>query len=192
MLIEAIYLAETQNNTEEVNRLCCRFAAIRMDATDYTGEYIRPKDTDILAHGQGKRVKDGDTHEGEFEDGELKKTGNIKITYSSGERFEGYWEEEKKIRGTYWYSNGSEFTGEWNNEQRNGHGVLKYRDQRVYEGEFEEDNIKGQGTLTNPLGGGYAWFDLNAPPGHCYKATYGGTQDYEDRKGEWLFDNDYV
>ena len=77
MVIEAIYLAEAENNTEEVDRLCCRFIAIGMDATEYEGEYIRPKETEILAHGHGKRIKYGDTHEGEFENGDLKGTKKL-------------------------------------------------------------------------------------------------------------------
>jgi len=39
MITEAIYLAETKNASEEVDKLCCRFVAVGMDAEEYEGGY---------------------------------------------------------------------------------------------------------------------------------------------------------
>jgi len=81
MLIEAIYLAETKNLAGEVDRLCGRFIANRLEAVNYEGGYIRPKENEIKAQGFGKVEFSSVTYEGQFEDGVLQKTGDIKATY---------------------------------------------------------------------------------------------------------------
>jgi len=187
MLIEAIYLAEGKNDAEEVKKLCCRYVAVGMDADEYEGEYTRPKPNVIMAHGHGKRDKDSETHEGEFENNELLQTGNIKIKYSNDETFDGYWQEGKKIRGVYKYSDGQIFTGNWSADNRNGDGELKYPDGRVYTGPFEEDEVKGEGCLSNPLGDTKVFFDTNRHNPVGSLSNNAVETNFEGREGEYFF-----
>ena len=41
------------------------------------------------------------------------------------------------------YNNGDIFEGEFENEERNGHGIIKYFNGDIFEGEFKNDERNG-------------------------------------------------
>jgi len=46
-----------------------------------------------------------------------------------------------------WSSATETYSGQWKNDQRDGHGVQKWQDGRMYDGQFKEGKFHGQGRM---------------------------------------------
>ena len=110
----------------------------------YTGDYIEGVGMD----GQGSLTyRDGSQYVGGFLRGKYHGEGQLIVNATDGAR--GTWlmgnkdgEFEERWDGGRQY-----FRGKYENGVRNGFGILKMADGKVYEGEFENDRFHGQGKL---------------------------------------------
>ena len=79
--------------------------------------------------------------------------GNGKMTYYSGEIYEGDWKDDKWHGvGTFKWPNGDVYFGNFANSKRNGQGTLILTSGAKYEGEFVDDNFCGLGMYIWPNG----------------------------------------
>lgn len=62
--------------------------------------------------------------------------------------FDGIWENDMKMNGTFTYKNGDEYEGPLHKDEPHGKGVLKFHNEDVYDGDFEDGWIQGSGTYT--------------------------------------------
>ena len=66
--------------------------------------------------------------------------------YHNGNRYEGYWKNDKKEGfGIYYFLNGDRYEGEWKNNLREGIGIYYYSNGDIYEGEYKNDEMEGIG-----------------------------------------------
>ena len=65
---------------------------------------------------------------------------------SDGNKFVGYWENGKKIKGTFYYKKGSKYVGECNDNIRHGEGTYTWENGKYYKGSFVNGKMHGQGT----------------------------------------------
>ncbi|MEM7151322.1 MAG: hypothetical protein AAF799_00695 [Myxococcota bacterium] len=84
---------------------------------------------------------------------EGRRHGKGTATYAGGRRYEGQWKEGwREGRGSYKDPERSlEYVGMWKQGRRQGKGLQTTPDYR-YEGQFEADQISGQGTMTYASG----------------------------------------
>ncbi|CAG9313025.1 unnamed protein product [Blepharisma stoltei] len=134
----------------------------------YEGEWMEE-----LMHGRGKfTTPDKREYRGRFLNGEF--GGEGFLIFPNGDKYEGevktmlpegrgklYLLNGNKYNGQFHngimdgnghmeYTNGDEYIGEWNQNQRNGFGLMKYKEtEEVYEGWWIQDKRQGQGTLYN-------------------------------------------
>ena len=106
--------------------------------------------------------------------GQLDKNGERggygKIEYSTGDSYEGYWENGKKNgnglyrfraggsflgsfiddvpsgNGQRTYSSGNFYEGEFSKGKKNGFGIMRFKNGDVYEGNWNNDDMHGEGT----------------------------------------------
>ena len=105
-------------------------------------------------NGKGTMIySTGHKYLGEFE--EEKRHGQGIIYMPGGRTFEGQFQHNAPIKGTYTYPDGRVFIGQWEFFERNGQGTLKYPDGRIYEGEFKSGLRNGKGVMTWPDGRRY-------------------------------------
>lgn len=57
--------------------------------------------------------------------------------------------------GIYKYDNGDIYEGEWKDNMRNGHGIYVFTEGDIYEGEYKDDKISGYGILKYASGDVY-------------------------------------
>ena len=50
------------------------------------------------------------------------------------------------------YADGDIYEGNWEDDDKNGQGTMTYPDGNVYQGEWKNDLMHGQGTLTDSQG----------------------------------------
>ena len=92
--------------------------------------------------GAGKLIirSDGDTYEGNYEDG--KPNGFGHFYNDDGDHYEGTYKEGiRSGNGTYWYSPESnlfKYEGEWKEGRENGKGTLFYRNGKKKSGTFKD------------------------------------------------------
>lgn len=95
-------------------------------------------------------------------------------TYSTGEHYEGGWEQNKREgRGTYFYSNGDVYSGMWHKNLKCGYGVyIKSNHIETYSGEWRNNSRNGRGCLIQRNGTRYVGSfkqDLRHGPGLSIK-----------------------
>lgn len=108
-------------------------------------------------HGSGKLTQsNGSWYEGSFEEGNFV-TGQCKIIYDDGGRFEGRMERGSlNGQGTMVWASGESYTGQWKNDKYHGWGRLTGANGNWYEGTFEESNfISGRCRILYDGGGWY-------------------------------------
>lgn len=114
---------------------------------NYQGSWLRDEKS-----GEGKLTFPGGEYVGHWQNnvrhgpGKLKKTENSFTTI-----YEGNWENDELLEGeiTYLDMNGAElgkYRGQILDGKKHGHGVYNWRNM-TYEGNFELDKIKGEGTV---------------------------------------------
>ena len=101
-------------------------------------------------------------------------TGTNCYTYSTGEHYEGGWEQNKREgRGTYFYSNGDVYSGTWHKNLKCGYGVyIKANHIETYSGEWRNNSRNGRGCLIQRNGTRYVGSfkqDLRHGPGLSIK-----------------------
>ncbi len=76
------------------------------------------------------------------------------LRYKSGDRFEGYLNEDgnRHSYGAYFWAHGEVYTGEWRDGLMSGKGKLKYKNGDTFQGEFVEGYISGVGLRTTNNG----------------------------------------
>ena len=104
----------------------------------------------------------------EFE--ESPQSGMNSYTYSTGEHYEGGWENNKREgRGTYFYSNGDVYSGTWQKNLKSNYGVyIKSNHVETYAGEWRNNSRNGRGCLIQRNGTRYVGYfrqDLRHGPG---------------------------
>jgi len=91
----------------------------------------------------------------------IKRAGKCRVTYPNGHTFEGMFDAErvKQSFGTYiWMAPASEedetlvekakFAGDYKDGLKSGNGKMVYPNGDIYEGEWGEDKMHGEGTYT--------------------------------------------
>lgn len=72
--------------------------------------------------------------------------GNGVYLYPSGNRYDGRWEDKKRIKGDLFYANGDHYTGYFRDNERHGPGIYRYASGNRFEGIFT-DGEKVEGTF---------------------------------------------
>ena len=83
--------------------------------------------------------------EGETNDAGLKH-GWGKLTWDDGESFEGQFENDEKVQGTFKWATGDVYEGDWHKDVMHGKGTYHYVDGRKYTGGWEYGCRHGSGT----------------------------------------------
>lgn len=101
---------------------------------------------------------------------ESPQSGRNSYTYSTGEHYEGGWENNKREgRGTYFYSNGDVYSGIWHRNLKSQYGVyIKSNHIETYSGEWRSNARNGRGCLIQRNGTRYVGSfkqDLRHGPG---------------------------
>jgi len=94
--------------------------------------------------GKGKMVySSGDIYEGEWNNDVKEGYGVVK--WLAGDKYEGTWSNEKKHgKGKMVYSTGDIYEGEWSNGVEDGYGIFKWRAGDKYEGTWSNEKNKGK------------------------------------------------
>lgn len=70
-------------------------------------------------------------------------------SWSSGEKYEGYWVDYKRNgQGTNYYSNGDKYVGNFKDDYKHGYGKYTFTDGSVQDGDWEWDKFKGAMSYT--------------------------------------------
>ena len=111
----------------------------------YFGEF---KKGTLKRHGRGIFIwEDGERYIGYWAND--KREGKGTNTYTNGNRYEGYYKNGKKEGlGVYRWKNGDLYSGNWKNDMKEGKGTYEFANGDVYEGMFKNDKISGRGTYT--------------------------------------------
>lgn len=95
-----------------------------------------------------------DLYEGELK--ELLPHGQGKMSFSSGEIYNGLWVNGKRYgKGTFTYLENSkkeEYVGQWKNDQIFGKGTMQYKNGHMYDGDWKNGLRFGHGRLVTPEG----------------------------------------
>ncbi len=82
--------------------------------------------------------EDGDTYDGEFEDGKFE--GKGKLIYENGDVYEGEFEDgEKSGKGTYTWKDGDKYEGEWMKDSMSGQGKYYFAAYEYLTGYFSKN-----------------------------------------------------
>ncbi len=111
-------------------------------------------------HGKGKLTQaNGDVYEGDFKEGRME--GNGTYTYLTGEKQTGEFVDgicvagTGYLRGTWFPAKEifSSFTGTWKKGEIKGRGKYAFGNGDVFEGEFSNNILEGDGSFTDRHGG---------------------------------------
>jgi hypothetical protein len=111
------------------------------------------------------------------------KEGYGTYTWESGEKYEGYWKNDKrKGQGTNNYANGDVYKGDWKDDQQNGYGTYTFSSGDKYSGNYINHRKNGNGTYYYKDGRKYAgnWKDDKYDGQGTFYATDGTT-----KSGTW-------
>ena len=83
-----------------------------------------------------------------------------RITYTSGNVYEGSFKNNKRHgQGTFYFNKGKwkgdKYIGQWKDNKYNGQGSYFWKDGRKYVGQWKNDDKHGQGTMSWPSGNKY-------------------------------------
>ncbi len=108
------------------------------------GDYYIGEEQKGIPHGNGVMYyANGDTCSGQWIQGIVDGLGSYKRAY--GTRFEGFYRNGYPQSGTMTYPNGDTFEGHWRNGKRWSGTYTWAKTTRVYQGEFKENKLGGQG-----------------------------------------------
>ncbi len=127
----------------------------------------------------------GSRYDGEWQDG--KKHGRGEYTYASGDKYDGEWQDDRKHgRGVYTWADGDVYEGEWQDGKKHGLGAYTYANGDVYEGEWQDGEEHGRGTVTYASGARYdgEWQDGKKHGRGTYTYSNGDRYDGEWRDGK--------
>jgi len=116
-----------------------------------SGKIYKGHFKNALFSGEGKFSWDnGDIFEGKFEN-------NLRIegtyTHLNGDKFIGKYKNGEIYYGTYYLKSlGSTHTGYYKNGKRHGQGIYTWRNGDIYDGQWENEDQNGQGTFTSKNG----------------------------------------
>ena len=104
-----------------------------------------------LMHGQVLITwTDGEAFNGTYKDG-IREKGVYKIP--SGDVYEGDFKNNVPDGyGVYTFADGSRYEGQWKNGLKDGRGIMKWADGRIYEGDFKNDKLHGFGVGKDAAG----------------------------------------
>jgi len=120
--------------------------------------------------------------EGETNEAGLKH-GWGKLTWDDGESFEGQFENDEKVKGTFKWATGDVYEGEWHKDVMHGQGTYNYVDGRKYSGGWEYGCRHGAGTFLWPNGDKY---EGEFVKDQCHGIGVHTYADEKQYKGEWL------
>ena len=130
------------------------------DGTKYTSIGQRPG-PEKLPTGVCRTVfSSGEIFEGMYEDG--KQHGEGKYVFADGAHYTGMYEDGKQHgEGRKVYADGGHYTGMWEDGKRHGQGRKVYANEDHYTGMFKDDKQHGQGRAVWPDGAHYTgmWKD---------------------------------
>lgn len=79
--------------------------------------------------------------------------------YHIGDRYVGYWHENKKHgTGTFYSKDGNLYVGQWRNNEKDGLGTYYYKTGEKYIGEFKMGKKNGRGYFLSSDGNKYVGF----------------------------------
>jgi hypothetical protein len=136
-----------------------------------------------LCNGKGTITYSNSIYVGECKDG--RREGKGVLTFNSGGKYDGEWENGiKEGQGTYYYGN-STYIGEWKDGKREGKGVFTFNSGEKYDGEWYNDMKNGQGTIFYEDNSTYIgkWKDGNKDGQGVMTYLWGDKYD-----GEWYND----
>eukprot|EP01064_Diplonema_japonicum_P039513 TRINITY_DN9925_c0_g1_i3.p1 TRINITY_DN9925_c0_g1~~TRINITY_DN9925_c0_g1_i3.p1 ORF type:complete len:448 (+),score=97.73 TRINITY_DN9925_c0_g1_i3:78-1421(+) len=111
----------------------------------YDGEFKM-----AIRHGNGTyKLLNGDVYTGDWVDGQ--RTGKGKMLYGgdTGEEYQGSFRGNKRDGyGRYRYATGGVYEGYWVLDKKQGKGRFDFPSSDIYIGQWSDDLIHGQGTLT--------------------------------------------
>jgi hypothetical protein len=146
---ELIHLIKSVINEETKKK-----GTIKYDNGDkYTGEYIIV-DGKKIKSGKGVYTwTSGDRYEGNFKNDKFNGYG-IEYYPSGEKKVEGNFKDNYlNGKGTYFFENGSKYIGNFKNGKFNGYGIEYYPSGgKRYEGNYKNDKLNGQGTSFNEDG----------------------------------------
>jgi hypothetical protein len=168
------------------------------------GNIYEGKFKNDVKEGVGKMIySNGYIYEGEFKNN--KNNGKLIIYTKKKIIFEGTINENQELTGNLncEYESGEAYIGPINKNLREGHGTLKYKDLRLYEGEFQNDKFNGIGKLTtNEIDengntndeiyeGEFKNNMFNGPGKLTRTGKYNGHSFVENYEGHWS-DNNFI
>ena len=91
----------------------------------------------------GNIMVDGSKYTGQFLRDTSIKDGIGQIIYTDGSLFEGVFKKNDTLKGRYITTNGYVYEGSMKNHKMHGYGILKYKEETIHEGEFEDGEQVG-------------------------------------------------
>ncbi|UJR37982.1 hypothetical protein I4U23_030664 [Adineta vaga] len=166
---------------------------------DNLGTYEGDRNEQNERHGFGKAtLPNGDTYEGQYENGKRHGTGTYRFTNTA--RYIGeYLKNKRHGKGIFYYPDGSKYDGEWSENIRDGNGTYTYPNLDTYEGEWRNHQRHGKGTYTYAATKAQyvgTWREgKRQGPGQLLfnQYRYGGKfhDNYPKGKGRFIFKNGY-
>ncbi len=130
------------------------------------------------------RFKNGDTYEGNFENGN--KSGYGILRNSNGEVYEGEWLNNlKNGKGKYIFESGEIYEGSWKDDFRDGYGINHFDTGETYNGQWKNDTMHGKGLLIFSSGSKY---DGDFENGHMNGYGIFLSSNGNKYEGEWKND----
>lgn len=84
-----------------------------------------------------------------------KNEGHGTLYNVDGERFDGEWADDQRVRGTETYANGMRYVGTYRDDKASGVGTLTYPSGAHYSGDFVNARFEGHGKFTEADGSYY-------------------------------------
>jgi len=112
----------------------------------YSGKLLHGK-----RHGHGKYLERNVEYIGEWYEDNIHGEGCIRNTVNQTS-FTGIFVMNMMVYGTHMWSNGSMYVGEFDNNQMHGQGTLEWSTREKYEGEFANGTMHGKGTYIDKNG----------------------------------------
>jgi hypothetical protein len=126
------------------------YPAEELKLADETGCYYGPL-VYGKRHGHGKYIEGNVEYVGQWDNDNIHGNGCIKNT-ATKISFSGVFIINMMVYGTYTWPNGAIYVGEFENNEMHGQGTLKWSSGEKYEGAFANGAMHGQGIYTGKKG----------------------------------------
>ncbi|MBR2406471.1 MAG: hypothetical protein IKB04_09630 [Clostridia bacterium] len=139
---EDTYEGTWQNGVLQLDHVRVRYST----GSVYEGALHEAEHGRLRCHGRGKMTyKSGDAYDGEWVNDQV--SGHGTYTWKNGDVYSGAWVNDQKCgHGTYTWTDGEVYTGDWKNGRRHGRGKMTYADGDVYDGMWVNGKREGSGT----------------------------------------------